>query len=97
MYREALAENSGMLFVFDQQAIYPFWMKNTKIPLSIAFIDKNFAIIDIQEMIPNQEEVRYAPENSFLYALEMNQGWFFKSGVKIGDKVDGIIKSTIKR
>lgn len=92
MYRDAIGENQGMLFIFDKKGIYSFWMKNTKIPLSIAFINDEFLILDIQEMSPNQEEVKYAPNELFLYALEMNQGWFAKNNIKAGDSIHGIAK-----
>jgi uncharacterized membrane protein (UPF0127 family) len=90
MFRQSLKENEGMLFIFEEKGIYPFWMKNTGIPLSIAFIDENYMIIDVLEMVPNQEVIRYSPYQPFLYALEMNQGWFFKNDIKIGDKIEGI-------
>ncbi len=90
MFRQSLEENSGMLFVFDKEGIYPFWMKNTGIPLSIAYIDKKSVIIDILEMIPNQEVIRYSPSMPFIAALEMNQGWFLRNGINIGDTVYGI-------
>lgn len=90
MYREVLPENNGMLFIFEENGIYPFWMKNTKIPLSIAFISESRTIIDILEMVPNQEVIRYAPEYPFRYALEMNQGWFLKNSINIGDTINGI-------
>ncbi|MBS4015780.1 MAG: DUF192 domain-containing protein, partial [Candidatus Latescibacteria bacterium] len=57
MFRQLLKENEGMLFVFEEEGIYPFWMKDTRIALSIAFIDEQFVIIDIQEMVPNQEAI----------------------------------------
>lgn len=90
MFRQELEENSGMLFVFEQEGIYPFWMKFTQIPLSIAYIDNGYVIIDIIEMVPNQEEIRYSPSIPFKYALEMNQGWFARNGINIGDTVYGI-------
>lgn len=90
MFRQNLEENSGMLFVFEREGIYPFWMKNTRIPLSIAFIDKNNVIIDILEMVPNQEVIRYSPSIPFIAALEMNRGWFLRNGINIGDTVYGI-------
>lgn len=90
MYRKQLDWNSGMLFVFEQEGIYPFWMKFTQIPLSIAFISRDNVIIDILEMVPNQEEIRYSPSEAFIAALEMNKGWFMENGIKIGDTIYGI-------
>lgn len=92
MYRSALAQNQGMLFIFDQTRIYPFYMKNTKIPLSIAFIDSNGLILDIQQMTPFDEQTEHYPNKPFLYALETNQGWFLEKRIKIGDTVFGIPK-----
>lgn len=90
MYRQALAPDQGMLFIFEQEGIYPFYMKNTKIPLSIAFIDRNGVIIDIQQMAPFDDETQHYPNQPFLYALETNQGWFFENGIKPGDTVFGL-------
>jgi hypothetical protein len=85
--RMYLAENRGMLFVFPQE-IYPqFWMKETIIPLSIAFINKQKTIIEIQQMEPLQTRVRYVPGKPSKYALEMNKGWFAKNGISAGDKL----------
>ncbi len=90
MYRSALAQNQGMLFIFDHSGIYPFYMKNTKIPLSIAFIDSNGIILDIQQMTPFDEQTEHYPNKPFLYALETNQGWFLEKRIKVGDTVFGI-------
>lgn len=90
MFRQNLEENSGMLFIFEKKGIYPFWMKNTGIPLSIAFIDENDVIIDILEMVPNQEVITYSPTEPFLMALEMNHGWFAENSINIGDTIYGI-------
>ena len=93
MYRKELGENEGMLFVFEKDKILSFWMKNTSIPLSIAFLDKNGRVIDIYDMKPFSLE----PVVSTLkcrYALEVNRGFFNKCGLKVGDKIDltGIYK-----
>jgi uncharacterized membrane protein (UPF0127 family) len=90
MFRQNLEENSGMLFIFEKKGIYPFWMKNTGIPLSIAFIDENDVIIDILEMVPNQEVITYSPTEPFLVALEMNHGWFAENSINKGDTIYGI-------
>jgi hypothetical protein len=93
MYRSMLAPDQGMLFVFEQEGIYPFYMKDTKIPLSIAFINHNGIIIDIQQMTPFDEQTEHYPDKPFLFALETNQGWFFERGIKIGDTVFGLPKT----
>jgi len=87
MFRTVMAENEGMLFVFDQDGIYPFWMRNTELPLSIAFIDRLGRITDIQDMAPHDERTDHSPSKPVRYALEMNQGWFERHGVKTGDMV----------
>ena len=90
MYRSVLAPEEGMLFVFPLEAIYPFYMKNTKIALSIAFIDRAGIITDIQQMTPLDEQTEHYPQKPILYALETNQGWFLEKGIRIGDTVFGL-------
>ena len=92
MYRKSLDWKAGMFFIFEQESKSPFWMKNTYLPLSIAFIDKNDVIIEIFEMTPNQEAILYAPSRPYITALEMNRGWFLENGVKTGDTIYGIPK-----
>lgn len=82
----SLEENSGMLFIFPQKDIHPFWMKNTYIPLSIAYIDENWKIVDIKNMKPLDETPIY-PAHPSLYALEVNINWFLKNNIKIGDTI----------
>jgi len=89
MYRTVMAENEGMLFVFDHEITLPFWMKNTELPLSIAFIDRNGIILDLQDMTPLDEQTLHAPGVPYRFALEMNQGWFQRHAVKAGDTVRG--------
>ncbi len=86
MYREFLPENSGMLFIFEDEDYLSFWMKNTMIPLSIAFIDSDGVIVDIQDMEP-YTTTPHISKKPARYALEVNQGWFKKHGVKVGDRV----------
>ena len=90
MFRKDMDWDSGMLFIFEREGIYPFWMKFTQIPLSIAYLDRDNVIIGILEMVPNQEVIRYSPSEPFLKALEMNQGWFMKHSINIGDTIYGI-------
>ena len=85
MHRKSLAPNAGMLFVFDEAAPHCMWMKNTYIPLSVAFIDEQGAIINIADMQPHSEQSHCAARPA-LYALEMTQGWFAQRGIKAGDE-----------
>ena len=86
MFRGELGENWGMLFVYDREEPLSFWMKNTKIPLSIAFIDRTLVVRDIQDMQPMSEETHTA-KAPVMYALEVNRGWFAKHGVTAGTQV----------
>jgi uncharacterized membrane protein (UPF0127 family) len=91
MFRKSLAPNGGMLFVFDAAAVHCMWMKNTYIPLSVAFVDAQGAIINIADMQPHSEQSHCAARPA-LYALEMTQGWFAERGVKAGMKLGGLDK-----
>lgn len=86
MYRKALPAEAGMLFKFDNTMPVCMWMKNTYIPLSVAFIDSNGTIINIEKMHPLTENI-HCSKRAAKYALEMNQGWFEKNKIKEGDKV----------
>jgi uncharacterized protein len=89
MDRATLGENRGMLFVYPEERELSFWMKNTLIPLSIAFIDSERRIIDIQDMKPlDDEPPSYVSAEPAQYALEVNQGFFEEQGVKVGDHVE---------
>ena len=89
MNRQLLPENAGMRFVFEYTHNLSFWMRNTEIPLSIAYIDESMKIIDIQDMKP-WDDSSYESKAPARYALEVNQGWFEKHGIKVGDKVSFI-------
>lgn len=89
MYRKSLERNAGMLFVFDQAGAHCMWMKNTYVPLSVAFLDRQGAIINIADMEPHSEQSHCA-QRPALYALEMNRGWFAQRGVKPGMKLGGL-------
>ena len=91
MFRKSLAPNGGMLFIFDAAAIHCMWMKNTYVPLSVAFVDAQGAIINIADMQPHSEQSHCAARPA-LYALEMTQGWFAERGVKAGMKLGGLDK-----
>jgi uncharacterized protein len=91
MYRKSLAPNSGMLFIFDGAEIHCMWMKNTYVPLSVAFLDTQGAIINIADMQPQSEQTHCAARPA-VYALEMTQGWFAERGIKPGMKLGGLDK-----
>jgi hypothetical protein len=86
MGRTHLGKDEGMLFIFDAEGYHSFWMKNTVIPLSIAFIDKEYKIVKISEMKPLTVD-SHPPPQPILYALEMGKGWFSVNGIKAGDAV----------
>lgn len=86
MFKKSLPPDEGMLFVFPQEGCHPFWMKNTYIPLSIAFINRDLEIIQIDEMEP-LDTTSHTPLGPILYALETNKGWFKSNGIKVGDRV----------
>lgn len=87
MFREKLPQDQGMLFVFPAAEIQSFWMRNTFIPLDIAFISNDGVIVDIQQMKPVDESVLYTSSAPALYALEVNAGWFERHGIAIGATV----------
>ena len=89
MFREKLAENSGMIFSYPRAEPAAMWMKNTRIALSVAFIDANGRILNIAEMEPYSEQA-HASSGAASYALEMNREWFRKQGIKAGDLVEGL-------
>jgi len=89
MYRKSMAQNAGMLFIFDEAAVHCMWMKNTLIPLSVAFIDDRGAIVNIADMEP-QTEASHCAAQPVRYALEMNRGWFAARGIKPGSRIGGI-------
>ncbi|MGN6390177.1 MAG: DUF192 domain-containing protein [Burkholderiaceae bacterium] len=89
MYRKSLAENGGMLFLFGAPAGVCMWMKNTLIPLSVAFIGVDGHIVNIEDMQP-QTENSHCAKKPIAYALEMNAGWFERRHVKPGAKIGGL-------
>jgi len=84
MGRKHLAEDEGMLFIFEKEDYHSFWMKDTLLPLSIAFIDRGGKILKIADMEPLTLD-SHPPPKPILYALEMKRGWFLTNGVQIGD------------
>lgn len=83
MYREKLGPNEGMLFVFERPSAQCFWMRNTRIPLSIAFMEDNGNIVNIADMKPFDES-SHCSAKPVRFALEMDQGWFAKRGIGAG-------------
>ena len=92
MNRFSLQPDHGMLFVFEQPQRLAFWMKNTYIPLSIAFIDAGGTIVNIEDMAPQTEET-HPSRGPALYALEMRKGWFAQRAIAEGDRVEGLAKA----
>jgi len=91
MHRRSMPQGSGMVFVFEENAVHCMWMKNTLIPLSVAFIDASGAIINIADMQPHSEQSHCAARPA-RYALEMNKGWFAQRGIKPGATLRGLEK-----
>ncbi|WP_265947870.1 DUF192 domain-containing protein [Dechloromonas sp. A34] len=92
MNRKAMAPQRGMLFVFPQQNTHCMWMRNTLIPLSVAFLDEDGIIINIENMQPQTED-NHCARVPARYALEMNLGWFAQRGIKPGTRLKGIDKA----
>jgi len=95
MHRASLPDNGGMLFVFEGADIHCMWMKNTLLPLSVAFVDAGGAIINIADMQPLSEDTHCAARPA-RYALEMKQGWFAERGIRAGMQLRGLEKAAPK-
>lgn len=89
MHRTSLPANHGMLFVFDEVAKPCFWMRNTPLPLSIAFINERGHIVNIADMQPHSTET-HCPNEPVRYALEMEQGWFRDHQIKAGARIENL-------
>ena len=94
--RKSLAENHGMLFVFPDSRPRTFWMKDTYIPLSIAYLDESSSVISILDMEPLNETILYRSYFPARYALEMSQGWFASHNVKTGDRIEFTLPKDIR-
>jgi uncharacterized protein len=92
MFRKSLGREDGMLFIFDEPAYHSMWMKNTLIPLSVAFIDRDGVILNILDMEPQTLDSHMAAGPA-VYAIETNKGWFAAKKIKPGDKVTGLPKA----
>jgi uncharacterized protein len=88
MYRREMPQQEGMLFVFDYPSEQCFWMKNTLLPLSVAFVAEDGTIVNIDEMKPQTLD-SHCSAQPVRFVLEMNQGWFAKKGIKAGMKLGG--------
>jgi uncharacterized membrane protein (UPF0127 family) len=91
MYRKSMGAEEGMLFIFDEPAYQSMWMKNTLIPLSVAFLDKEGVILNILDMEPQTLD-SHTSAGPAVYAIETNKGWFAAKKIKPGDKVTGLPK-----
>ena len=91
MFRKSMPNDAGMLFVFDQKAGHCFWMRNTELPLAIAFIDDDGKIVNIDEMKPQTDD-NHCPSRAVRYALEMITGWFSPHQIAAGQVVAGLPK-----
>jgi len=91
MFRKQMGRDDGMLFIFDEPAYHAMWMKNTLIPLSVAFLDAQGTILNILDMEPQTLD-SHAAAGPAIYAIETNKGWFEAKKIKAGDRVTGLPK-----
>jgi uncharacterized protein len=91
MFRKSMEVNRGMLFVFTMRAPHCMWMKNTFIPLSVAFIDEDGKILNVADMTPH-DETSHCAVGPARYVLEMNRDWFAARGIKVGVRIGGLEK-----
>ncbi|WP_341678513.1 DUF192 domain-containing protein [Niveibacterium sp. SC-1] len=89
MFRENMPPNRGMLFVFDEEGRHCMWMKNTPLPLSVAFLDAGGRILNVEDMRPRTEDSHCAAGDA-RYALEMNDGWFKQRKLAAGAQISGV-------
>ena len=87
MFRQSMPENEGMLFVYKEPEEMSFWMRNTLIPLDIAFVGADGIILNIHQARPLDESVLYRSAGAAKYVIETNQGWFSRHGIRPGDRV----------
>jgi len=96
MFRESLGPNEGMFFVFPQAEMQCMWMKNTLIPLSVAFLDEKGRVVSISDMRP-QTETSHCAAAPAKFALEMSHGWFAAKGIRAGATILGLDKAPAAR
>ena len=87
MRRKHLETNRGMIFLYKEPQIMSFWMKDTPLPLSIAYIKEDGTVVNIEKMAPMVESPSHLSKGLCRFAIEMNQGWFAKHGIKAGDRI----------
>ena len=90
MQRKDMPQHEGMIFVFEQAAQQCFWMKNTLLPLTAAFVGDDGTIINLADMKPQTTD-SHCSKQPVRYVLEMNKGWFSKKGIKAGSKLGGAL------
>jgi uncharacterized membrane protein (UPF0127 family) len=88
MFRRDMPENEGMLFICDECAVQKFWMKDTPLPLSIAFLEEDGTILKIADLEPHDLDGE-SSEHPVRYILEVNQGWFDERGIQPGERLSG--------
>ena len=88
MHRKEMPQQEGMLFVFEQPATQCFWMRNTLLPLTAAFVEDDGTVVNLADMKPQTED-SHCSAKPVRYVLEMNQGWFAKRGIKAGARLGG--------
>ena len=88
MYRESLDNDHGMLFLFDRPDKRGFWMRNTRIPLDIAYFDSSGQLLEIHKLFPYDETTVNSRSREVLIAVETNRGWFTANGIQVGDRID---------
>jgi len=88
MFRSTMGTNEGMLFAFEEPGQQCFWMKNTLLPLSVAFVDDDGSVVNIENMKPQTLD-SHCSKKPVRFVLEMNDGWFAKRGIKPGFKLSG--------
>jgi hypothetical protein len=93
MFRKSLASDSGMLFVMDRTGPVGFWMKNTEVPLTIAYIDPRGTILELHDLQPLDEKPVPSRFPNIAFALEMSQGWFSKNNIWPGERIEGLPKA----
>jgi uncharacterized membrane protein (UPF0127 family) len=101
MFVEKMKDDVGMLFIFEEERVQGFWMKNTLIPLNIGFFDEKGKLVDAQEMkvaesLVSKEIPSYQSASPALFALEMNTKWFEKHKIKIGTRLELVSKTKSK-
>ena len=89
MWRQSMPDNRAMLFVFEGHAVHCFWMRNTSVALSIAFLRDDGSLVNIRDMQPEQD-TQHCPEEPVRFAIEVNQGWFDQRNIKPDHKVRGL-------